>query len=289
MCRLFGFRSVINSQVHSSLLHAENSLRTQSKRHPDGWGIAYYLEDTPHLVKSSDTALNNHLFQKVSGIVSSQTVMAHIRKATQGVHTILNSHPFQYGNWIFAHNGNINQFESHKKALSALIDPALARFMLGTTDSELIFFVLLSEIKKMYPLSEKNIPMDHLKIAIEHTLLSITNIIGELINRETPKPNENYLSFLLTNGQAFLGFQGGQPINFCSHKTACPERDSCPFYAESCEKAAKPGQKVNHLIFSSETMEGVNVWNKMEPGELVGVDNTMIFSREKLKVPFQKV
>ena len=104
MCRLFGFRSVINSQVHSSLLHAENALHDQSQRHPDGWGIAYYLERVPHLVKSSDTALNDQLFKRVSGVVSSHTVMAHIRKATQGEHTILNSHPFQYGNWIFAHS-----------------------------------------------------------------------------------------------------------------------------------------------------------------------------------------
>src|SRR5690554_1518871 len=98
MCRLFGFRSVINSQVHSSLLDAENSLSAQSVKHPDRWGLAYYLDDAPHLVKSSDTALNNSLFKKVSGIVSSQTVMAHIRKATQGEHSMLNSHPFQYGN-----------------------------------------------------------------------------------------------------------------------------------------------------------------------------------------------
>lgn len=286
MCRLFGFRSVINSQVHSSLLHAENSLITQSQKHPDGWGIAYYLENTPHLVKSSDTAINNTLFQKVSGVVSSQTVMAHIRKATQGVHSILNSHPFQYGNWIFAHNGNITQLESHRPKLMSLVCPALARFILGNTDSEIVFFIILSELKKSYPLSQKQVPMDQLKIAVENAVMKVTNIIGELTDRDAPKPSENYLSFLLTNGETFLGFQGGQPLNYCSHKTKCPERDACPFFAGSCESSAKIGHKVNHLIFSSEGIEGVNVWNKMEPGEMVGVDHTMVFFRQKLKAPF---
>lgn len=287
MCRLFGFRSVINSQVHSSLLHAENSLRTQSQKHPDGWGIAYYLENTPHLVKSSDTALNNSLFQKVSGVVSSQTVMAHIRKATHGVHSILNSHPFQYGSWIFAHNGNIKEFESLRPELGKLIDPELSKFILGNTDSEIIFFIILSEIKTMYSLSAQDIPMDQIKIAVEHAVVKITNIIGDLTNREIPAPNENYLSFLLTNGATFLGFHGGQPLSFCSHKTQCPERDACPFFADSCESPAKSGHKVNHLIFTSEDIEGPNVWNKMEPGEIVGVDRTMIFFREKIKAPFE--
>lgn len=287
MCRLFGFRSVINSQVHSSLLRAENSLRSQSAKHPDGWGLAYYLENTPHLVKSSDNALNNSLFQKLSGVVSSQTVMAHIRKATQGVHSILNSHPFQYGNWIFAHNGNINQFDSHRPELLKLVDPQLARFILGNTDSEVFFFILLSEIKRSYSLARTNIPMDQIKIAVENAVLKITSIIGDLTNRERPVPNENYLSFLLTNGETFMGFQGGQPLNFCSHKTKCPERDACPFFAGSCESPAIAGKKVNHLIFASENIEGVNVWNKMRPGEMVGVDRTMVFYKEKLKAPFE--
>jgi len=287
MCRLFGFRSVINSQVHSSLLSAENSLRDQSMRHPDGWGLAYYLEGVPHLVKSSDTALNNNLFQKVSGVVSSHTVMAHIRKATQGEHTILNSHPFQYGSWIFAHNGHIKQFDENRSKLLSLIDPDLKRFILGSTDSEFFFFLILTEVKKMYPLSHAHIPMDQLKIAIEHAVTKITNIAGDLTNRDRPEKNENYLSFLLTNGETFVGFQGGQPLNYCTHKTRCPERDDCPFHAPNCESPTKQGGKINHLIFSSEVIEGKNVWNKLGPGEMVGIDHTMIFHREKIKAPFE--
>ena len=34
MCRLFGFKSIIKSKVHSSLLHAENALGIQSVDHP---------------------------------------------------------------------------------------------------------------------------------------------------------------------------------------------------------------------------------------------------------------
>ena len=54
MCRLFGFKSIINSQVHKSLVHTDNAFASQSTKHPDGWGVAYYREDVPHLIKSMD-------------------------------------------------------------------------------------------------------------------------------------------------------------------------------------------------------------------------------------------
>jgi len=114
MCRLFGFKSVINSQVHSSLVHADNALISQSLKHPDGWGVAYYLENVPHIIKSTDRALDDHIFHQISGVVSSQVVLAHLRKATHGDKTILNSHPFQNGNWVFAHNGNLRDFKNYK-------------------------------------------------------------------------------------------------------------------------------------------------------------------------------
>ena len=62
MCRLFGFRSTVLSQVHRSLVRAENALELQSHEHPDGWGVAYYVHGTPHVVKSSESAVEDALF-----------------------------------------------------------------------------------------------------------------------------------------------------------------------------------------------------------------------------------
>ena len=124
MCRIFGFRSVLQSQVHRSLMSADNALAVQSENHPDGWGVAYYVAGAPHLIKSAGTALGDKLFHRVSGVVTSQTVLAHIRKATQGEITPLNCHPFQYGRWVMCHNGDVPGFERSKEALKAEISPA---------------------------------------------------------------------------------------------------------------------------------------------------------------------
>ena len=77
MCRLFGFRSIIPSHVHRSLVAADNALGAQSEAHPDGWGVAYYVDGAPHVTRMPATALDDHLFQQLSGVVSSETLLAH--------------------------------------------------------------------------------------------------------------------------------------------------------------------------------------------------------------------
>ena len=56
-----------------------------------------------------------------------------------------------------------------------------------------------------------------------------------------------------------------------TYKTRCADRDACPSLSPECEAPTESGY-VNHLIFSSETIMGENIWLPMEAGELIGVD-----------------
>jgi glutamine amidotransferase len=273
MCRLFGFRSVIASQVHRSLVDCENALVHQSERHPDGWGVAYYVRNVPHVIKSARTAVADSLFQRVSGIVSSQTVVAHLRKATTGHISMVNCHPFQYGNWIFAHNGQIPDFGDHREALLDQIMPELRRFVLGDTDSEVLFYLLLSHMSERFELCERGPSVDHVTEAIDETIDTIHKLTGDNCYGSTGK-DDLYLSFLLTNGQVMAAHQGGKQLYYSTHKTSCPERDVCPSFSKICEMAVNSG-KVNHMIFSSEPLSGDNVWQEMAPGQIVAVDRGM--------------
>jgi predicted glutamine amidotransferase len=278
MCRLFGFRSVINSQVHSSLLSAENALNYQSQKHPDGWGVAYFQEGIPHLIKSTHSAFQCEIFKKVSAVVASQTVLAHIRKATWGTNATLNSHPFQYGRWVFAHNGNIKNFDLLKNEIKSWISPQLKRYILGDTDSETLFFYFLSEIQKHHSLENPNIDQSHLHQILRDALVKILNLTGPMSIVDSslvPNNSENHLTFLLSSGPVMLGFHGGLDLYFCTHKNKCPERDSCSSFSPVCERQAKEGESVNHLIFASEKLSGVNVWSKLNPFEMISVGQDM--------------
>lgn len=276
MCRLFGFRSVISSQVHSSLISADNALAIQSSDHPDGWGVAYFLGGIPHVVKSVQAALSDNIFKRVSGVVSSQTVLAHIRKTTVGQSNILNTHPFQYGPWVFAHNGHIVDFSQKKQALKDHIDPKFVSYILGETDSEYIFYFLLTHLSKKIDLSNTAIESEKLINELNVGIKKLTDIVGEATRKADSGTDANYFTFVLTNGQVMLGHQRGKKLHYSTHKTKCPERETCSSFSPACENPVSHGV-VNHLLISSEPLNGENIWNELEFGQTVAVNEEMEF------------
>jgi glutamine amidotransferase len=280
MCRLFGFRSVIPSQVHKSLLAAENALGVQSSFHPDGWGVAFYVDGTPHVTRSPLTALGDSLFHKLSGVAASETVLAHVRKATQGPKTVFNCHPFQYGRWVFAHNGDIPTFGARREELIAAVAPELARFVLGETDSEIVFYLFLTQLRKSAPLGERF----ELEQVME-ALRGATETVRNVCDRGDATPA--LLTLLVTDGELLAASQGGRELYWSSHKNRCADRDRCPSLSASCEAPSKDGN-VNHFIVSSEPLSGENVWQPFGAGEIIGVDRRMSLHRahvEKRALP----
>ncbi len=272
MCRLFGFKSVLQSQIHQSLVNADNAIGRLSEEHPDGWGVAYYVEEAPHIIKSENKAIEDKIFQKVSGVVTSHTVLAHVRNATLGNKSILNTHPFQYGPWVFAHNGNIKNFKENRTKLLRLVSPQFIRFILGETDSEILFFIVLSEVMKS-GLNKKSISM---------AINKIIEVVGAIETNTNADNSHTFLSFILTNGKSMAAFQGGKSLCYSTHKTKCPESATCNFYNGTCEKKVESNTVVNHLLISSEPLSGQNEWTEMKPGELVMVNYEMEFTLDKI-------
>lgn len=266
MCRLFGFRSVIPSQVHRSLIAAENALGVQSHKHPDGWGVAFYVEGTPHVTRSPMTALGDSLFHRLSGVVASETVLAHVRQATQGQNNVLNCHPFQYGRWVGAHNGDIPNLNEKRALLAQEIAPALRRYVLGETDSELVFFLFLSKLKERRGLSAQ-FSVAELLDALRWTVQRVRALCDEPEKR-------SLLTLLITDGDKMVAVQGGKQLFFSTYKKRCADRDVCPSLSAVCEAPTRTGY-VNHLIISSECLQGENVWEPLEENEMLGVDENM--------------
>lgn len=266
MCRLFGFRSVIPSQVHRSLLAADNALGVQSDRHPDGWGVAFYVDGAPHVTRSPLTALGDTLFHRLSGVVSSQTVLAHVRKATQGQINVLNCHPFQYGRWTCAHNGDIPNFPEKREALLQDVAPRLRGYVLGDTDSELIFFLLLSRLAELGPLSEEH--------SIENVFLALRRTVARIREICDDERHSAILTLVMTDGRCLVATRGGRELFLSTYKQRCSDRETCESLSPECEAPSQTG-RVNHFIVASEPLQGENVWLELEPGAIVGVDQRM--------------
>ncbi len=274
MCRIFGFRSVLQSGVHRSLVAAENALAVQSEQHPDGWGVAYYLAGAPHLIKSTATAIEDHIFARVSGIVASETVLAHLRQATTGDINILNSHPFQFGSWVCAHNGQIWNYDANRDWLVEQVAPNLRRYILGSTDSEVLFFLVLTELSRRADIHRRGTPIGDVCEALQRAI----QVVRDRCDGEGDD-EKSLLTVVITDGHTMVGYKGGKPLRFSTYKSTCLDRDNCPFLAPECEAVTTTGH-VNHLILSSEDLQGQNVWEDLEDGAMIGVDWRMTLHRK---------
>lgn len=260
--------------MHRSLVSAENALSSQSERHPDGWGVGHYVGGVPQLIRSAQTAVADRIFHQVSGVVSSETVIAHLRKATQGELSPLNAHPFQHGRWTFAHNGNLAGFPALREALLEEIRPDLRRYILGSTDSEVFFFLLLDRMASRHTLHDPNYPLDEAIRACRETVDELVGRCGGISADPTLGADGTYLTFLLTNGSMLLAHEGGMPLLWSTWKRRCPERDSCPSFGRVCEAPVQEG-RVHHLLLSSEELQGDNFWTPMRQGQIVAIDGGM--------------
>src|SRR5271156_6510736 len=143
MCRLFGMRAAGEpARATFWLLDAPDSLATQSHREPDGTGLGWFDRDgTPRVSKQPIAAFEDAEFGRKAREVSSNTFIAHVRFASTGALTLLNTHPFEQDGRLFAHNGIVEDMP----ALEAHLGDDL-RLVKGDTDPERFFALITREI-----------------------------------------------------------------------------------------------------------------------------------------------
>ncbi|ADC69217.1 glutamine amidotransferase class-II [Methanocaldococcus sp. FS406-22] len=138
MCELLGI--CFNKKVNVNL--SLNSFKHRSEEHPNGWGIAFYPDGFVRLIKEPIKMNDALLAECVRWTkIKSKIFIAHIRKASAGSESYVNTHPFIRrldGREIaFAHNGTLLGYEDLE------LD---GYYPIGETDSEYVFCYLLSQI-----------------------------------------------------------------------------------------------------------------------------------------------
>jgi len=139
MCRLLGV--IANKPV--DLEFSLGRFRKHAEQNPDGWGIGWYDEGKAKIFKEAISALQTDKLPALSKQVKSKIIIAHVRKGTRGAPSEVNSHPFVYDNWIFAHNGSLDG-----DRLLHLLAEKYRSELKGETDSEIYFYWLLQCIEE---------------------------------------------------------------------------------------------------------------------------------------------
>lgn len=182
MCQLLG----MSANVPTDICFSFTGFRQRggsTDHHADGWGIGFFEDAGCRLFIDTEASANSPIAALVSAYpIRSQSVIAHIRKATQGQIKLHNTHPFQreMGGryWLFAHNGDLHQFQADAGPTQPV----------GDTDSEQAFCQLLNAVLAECPDGRPD----------EQQLLAIVSQQARRISAH------GTFNFLLSNGQWLL-------------------------------------------------------------------------------------
>ncbi|HZX28483.1 MAG TPA: class II glutamine amidotransferase [Telluria sp.] len=145
MCQLLGMNCNVPTDIVFSFTgFSQRGGRTDT--HHDGWGIAFFEGAGVRHFVDHESAVASPIAELIKRYpIKSCNVIAHIRKATQGVVALENCHPFVrelWGRyWVFAHNGDLKDYAP---PLDGAFRPV------GSTDSERAFCWLLQELRRRF-------------------------------------------------------------------------------------------------------------------------------------------
>lgn len=256
MCELLGFS--FNQPISPNI--SFKGFRRRGKSNPDGWGIAYYPDESVQIIKEPLQSMDSQLGKYVENndIVYSKVIISHVRRVSVGGKKYKNTHPFSRElkgeDYTLAHNGTLR---SYKQNLT------LRKYQpIGETDSEYAFCYLLNQI------SERNI-------------ISWTNDDYSWLLSELQKINQ-YGDFncILSNGKLLFCYRDNSGYNgLCYVKREAPfneihliDKD----YSIDLRLEKNPEQR-GYIIATRALTSGEN-WINFEPGELkVFNDGQLIF------------
>ena len=270
MCRLYAFTANEPTRVECSLVHAQNALMAQSAGdaeglvHGHGWGVADYSDGVPLIEKQTWAAFHGEHFAKAAARVYAHTVVAHVRRATVGGQSIHNTHPFHHGRWIFAHNGTVPNFRKVRDRMMPEIDPLLRNDIKGTTDSEHVFYYILS-----LHMREPAVPLRQI----------VADAIRQIVHwsAEIDREKRIGLNIVLTDGDTLVGSRLGRTLWHLERGLIF----KCPICGES-HVHHEVGADYRAVEVASEPLTDEN-WHEMPDGVVYSVDEDYYLLTEHIQ------
>jgi predicted glutamine amidotransferase len=120
----------------------------------DGVGVGWYGSPVgPALYHSISPAWGDPNLHELATHVESPLFLAHVRAAIGSPVQQTNCHPFRHGNWLFVHNGYLGGFHEVRRELMVAIEPARFPDLWGSTDTEVVFHLALTNGLEQDPIA----------------------------------------------------------------------------------------------------------------------------------------
>ncbi len=247
----------------------QQSFHAEERSEPlngDGFGVGWYappISPEPAVFRSVTPAWNNQNLASLARVVSSPCILAHVRAATPGmVVNESNCHPFQWGKYLFMHNGFIGSFpQVRRRLLQSLSDEAFS-VVQGSTDTEHLFALFVDEIVK----NGGSDPGECMAECLNHAVWRVMDLVAE-----HGDGSPSFLNVAVSDGD---------------RAAVCRFTDSTDTPAESlyhiCQELYEPisrhspsrrrHERSHSVVVSSERLTDDADWVEVPQNQLVGVD-----------------
>jgi predicted glutamine amidotransferase len=246
MCQLLAMNCNVPTDICFSFegFHRRGGSTDQ---HADGWGIAFFEGRGCRVFIDSKAAVESPIAELVRAYpIRSMNVIAHIRKATQGVVALENTHPFVrelWGRyWIFAHNGTLENFAP---PLEGYYRPV------GATDSERAFCYILETLRRRFP---------HDQPALADCFDALRDLTQEL----RPFGCFNYL---LSNGEYLIAHCADNLCYILRHAPFAQAHLIDEDVTVDFSALTTPDDKV--AVIATTPLTDNETWTPMQPGQLL--------------------
>jgi predicted glutamine amidotransferase len=152
MCRWLAYlgapvflEDFIAKPCQSLIAQSRHCREAKSEVNADGFGVGWYAErERPGLFRDVRPAWSDENLLSIAHQIRSSLFLAHVRAATGTATIRTNCHPFATDRYLFMHNGQIGGWQRVRRALEGHIPDHHYASRHGTTDSEVIFLLLLA-------------------------------------------------------------------------------------------------------------------------------------------------
>ena len=245
------------------MLDAPTSIARQSETNADGYGLAALTSSRGMiLIRNPVQASGDPAYRHVARRLDASEVLVHLRYASTGGVSLLNTHPFSQDGRLFAHNGvlgDLAQIEARLGANRAMV--------MGDTDSERFFALITLAIRESGGDVRAGITAAVREVVAEYELYSLNFVLGEVGHIwafRYPEHNPLHLHHRPRGGPS-----GGAPLD---------EADA----AGTLRLHSDDGAVAPLVVIASERISDEPGWEEIHPGELVHVGPDLQVDRETI-------
>ena len=258
MCRLFGLSANRPVDLEFSFVTGNKTFPQFAKCNPDGFGVGWFEKGAPWIDKEPCRADESPRLPKLAS-GRSKLWIGHVRQSSRGKNSIQNCHPFCCDEWMFAHNGTV---EEHKNLQKRLDSDRRARIE-GETDSEVYFHWLLQNIQ------------------IEgHVAAGVRRAVSEI-------PDYSSLNFVLTDGDSLFAYRNPSTrvndysLHYLERAPGQPGPDRLKSDEFGLLMKSKALRNERALLVCSEPLT-TEAWKPIPLEHLLAVDSNLKVTVEKI-------